>query len=181
MTEEWDNSDEFINSYRAHLTEIDEIAQVILKGHLDVEMHLDDALRTICFHPEHLEENRLSFAQKVNVVRAYALNRSDRMEWNVIRKLNEVRNQIAHRGQEGRRTEKITELRNFLASWGAPNFGQNVQRVDEKEVVILAAVVCGGFLITTEDQITEMRGFIESAVLDHQTRQLEGTCTEPPQ
>jgi hypothetical protein len=166
MNEQWNSFDEFINEFRAKLSTVDELAQVILKGHLEVEMHVDDALGTIFFHPEHLD--RLGFAQKVNLVRAYAWNSNNRPDWHVIAKLNTVRNEVAHRGLH--LGNRIADLRIALAEATCRSDRQEqIRHVSEKEVVVLAAAICCGFLATlTDDQLKEMRGFIEAAVRDYQ-------------
>jgi hypothetical protein len=157
-----------INKFRAQLSTVDELAQVILKGHLEVERYLDDAFGTIFFHPEYLD--RLSFTLKMNVVRAYAWNSDTRPDWQLIAKLNAVRNEIAHRGKN--LSVKTADLRDVLSNMIRSDVKERVKQVSDKEVVVLAAAFCAGFLSTlTDDQLTEMRGFVESGVRDYQAQQ----------
>jgi hypothetical protein len=54
MAEEKFDSDAFLKDYRQELGAIDEVAQIVLKGHLDVDADLDDALKVIFAREEFL-------------------------------------------------------------------------------------------------------------------------------
>jgi hypothetical protein len=57
---------------------------------------------------------------------------------------------------------------------------ERVKQVSDKEIAVLAAESCASFLSTlTDDQLTEMRGFIESGMRDYQARQNKSSRTEP--
>ena len=50
-----------IERFRAEMSSLDEIAMVLLKGHLLLEESLTRILGKYVFHPEHLSEARLTF------------------------------------------------------------------------------------------------------------------------
>jgi hypothetical protein len=60
MAEEDDETEKFYKEFRAYLSEVDEVVPVTLKGHLEVERHLDNVLRINCFYPQYFEKLGLS-------------------------------------------------------------------------------------------------------------------------
>src|SRR4029077_39150 len=151
----------FIGKFREYLGRVDNVAQMVRKGHLEVEAELDDVLKAILFHPEHLRESRLTFHQKVHVVRAYALRKSDAAEWRLMAALNSLRNDIAHGQKSEKRSVRIAELRQILSGIGAVAFQGGVKKATEEEIVVYAAAVCNGFLLLLKDYILALRRCIE--------------------
>jgi soluble cytochrome b562 len=47
MTQEQDDTDDFIEGFREHLSQIDDVAQIVLNGHLEIEAGLDDFLNIV--------------------------------------------------------------------------------------------------------------------------------------
>ena len=157
MTEnETGSNDEFIDNFRQHLSKVDELSNVILKGHIEVEGHLDDVVDLIFFRPEFLRELRLGFYQKVQLAKAYCPDPAAK-DWEVIRSLSEVRNSIAHREIAHARASRLTKLRETMSGWGSATFRKEVKVADEREVVVLATAVCCGFLIYVEDSVRKVR------------------------
>jgi hypothetical protein len=156
--DEQDSNEEFFRRFRAHLNEVDEVSNVILKGHLEVEGHLDDVVDLIFFRPEYLRKIRLSFYGKVQIAKAYCPDPNAR-DWNVIECLSEVRNSIAHKNIANTRAAKIGKLREEMSGWGLKAVhGEKVD--DEKEIVVMAAARCSGFLTFLEDSVRKVRGVI---------------------
>jgi hypothetical protein len=91
-----DKTHEYLEQFSAYMGDVDELAQVILKGHLIIEGVLDNILELVFFHPEHLANARLSFNQKVNLARAYCLRKNQLSMWRLVTMINTIRNQIAH-------------------------------------------------------------------------------------
>ena len=73
----------------------DDPVLVILRGHLLIEVHLRDILARAFKAPEELEDARLTFYHVLAVTRAI-VGRPDDPVWPFIKRLNEVRNKIAH-------------------------------------------------------------------------------------
>lgn len=151
--------DEFVENFRKHLSEVDELAQVILKGHLEVERHLDDVVDTIFFRPEYLRDARLNFHQKIRIAKAYSPDPTAR-DWQVIEGLNKARNSIAHRAGVEKRAAEIAKLREALSKWGTERSRLSNKSADEIEVVVLAAAMCSGFLLYLEDSVRKVRDAI---------------------
>jgi hypothetical protein len=158
MAEDADEIKSFEETFRAYLSEADEIVLVTLKGHLEVERQLDNVLRINFIHPEYFEKLGLDFGQRVQIAQAYT-PAPDARDWRLIHGLNSLRNEIAHGGKN--RASKIGELRKILLEAAMPAFREKLRRADEKEVVILAAMMCSGFLAFQEDNAIELRNAIE--------------------
>jgi hypothetical protein len=137
----------FIKEHRAKLGAVDEIAQIILKGHLDVEADLDDVLRTIFVREDFLKRSRLSFTQKVHLVRALGYHDDEEEGWALVFGLNALRNEIAHGQKSEKRTDKINVLRKLLQPYGDEEFKKHVRNVEEAEVVVQAAAIGSGFVL----------------------------------
>lgn len=68
---------------------------VLLRSHLAIENELDKILSLLLEKPELLSELRLSFSQKVTLTQA--LSSQYPVPWQHVRKLNSLRNRLAHR------------------------------------------------------------------------------------
>lgn len=55
--------------FEQHLQYVDDIALIVLKGHLIIEEVLDSIISRFVFHSEYLDRASLRFAQKVNIAR----------------------------------------------------------------------------------------------------------------
>src|SRR5260370_11822815 len=67
----------YFAEFKKHFEEIDELAQSILKGHLIIEGAVDNIITLMFFHPELVLKARLGFSQKMEIVRAYALQQNE--------------------------------------------------------------------------------------------------------
>lgn len=159
-----EDADRFIKEFRAHLSVIDELSNVILRAHLEVELALDEVVDLIFFRPEFVRKIGLKFFDKVQVAKAYAPN-PDAHDWKVIEALNEARNSMAHRRTSEQRTAKIKKVRDSISNRGTQVFREEVKNADDKEVIILAAATGAGFLAFACDSIVKVRKTI-SASLD---------------
>jgi len=161
MTEEPDDADEFVANFHKFLGQVDEIAQLVLKGHLEIEAELDDVLKALFFHPEQLSDTRLSFLQKTQIARAQSIRGDKHIHWDVILAFNKLRNEIAHGRASERRTKCISELRKLLLEGAKPEFREEVAKSSEARVVVRATLVCTGFLLYFKDGLISLRRHID--------------------
>src|SRR5258706_11254651 len=92
MAEELENSNAFIERFRAHLSRLDELVHVVLNAHCDTEAALDSFLNVMFYNPQHLEDARLTYLQKTHISRAYNELSNNRPEWQLMLVLNALRN-----------------------------------------------------------------------------------------
>jgi hypothetical protein len=156
-------SDEFIQAFSRHLNEVDGMSNVILRGHLEIEGHLDTVLDLVFFRPEYFRKIRLDFSDKILLAKAYCRD-PDARDWTVIRTLNEARNSIAHRQTAEVRAAKVAAVRQSISKLGTEAFQKEVREADDKEVVVLAAAVAAGFLVYLEDSVRNVRRVIAEAL-----------------
>jgi len=104
-----EDAENFYREFSKHLLEIDELANVVLRGHLLVENDLDAVIAAIFYYPDYI--GRLSFERKSEVARAMALRTQNAAVWNTLSALNELRNGIAHNNDPATRRKRMDRLR----------------------------------------------------------------------
>ncbi|MFZ5616002.1 MAG: hypothetical protein ACOZAA_01590 [Pseudomonadota bacterium] len=138
-----DLQDQFV----AELKEVDDVAQIVLKGHLVIEGLMNDALNTYLLHGECLDGARLNFSQKTALCRAMSLDEHKNSMWAMIEKLNAVRNALAHSLDPERRAKALAAPK---ADYEREFPRAPVSDIDEMEadaaLCMLAVSGCLGFL-----------------------------------
>lgn len=136
---------------------VDEVAHVLLKGHLLLEEALSAVIDQYVFHREHLTEARLSFAQKMHLAKALCLRKNGFGEWELIAALNSLRNNLAHRLKSDERQKKLAQVKEIYFREAA-GFERILGLRKEQDPVILfnACAHCAGFLSTF---LADSRGF----------------------
>src|SRR5690242_6197962 len=104
---ETEPNSKYFAEFKKPFDEVDELTQSVLKGHLIMEGAIDNILSLMFFHPELAQRARLRFGQKVEIVRAYALQEHNNSIWKLVAAISELRNEIAHKLEGPRREEKI--------------------------------------------------------------------------
>jgi hypothetical protein len=156
-------SEEFIQTFRWQLSEVDELTVLILNGHLEVEKYLEEVVDLIFFRPEQLQGLRLSFYAKVQIARACCPN-PDSVDWEIIKCLGELRNSIAHRKTGEMRGARLKKLRQTMLGWGGDDFRKEIRVADDKEVVVQASALCSAFLIYLEESTRKVREVIAKSL-----------------
>ena len=100
----------------------------VLKAHLLVEEILNAFLDRKLNHPEALKGSRLSFAQKLCIVRAVAKTQPDHWAYKAVEQLNSIRNALAHERQPKDLQKKIRSYIDFITS----NSGMPLPRPNAK-------------------------------------------------
>src|SRR5258708_10768148 len=90
------------------MAETDDLTIIVLKGHLLVEEALVDLANCALPHPQYLPE--FMFHKLACVVRAAVPHKSDDVCWNLIFKLNSVRNDYAHNLEPPKLQNHLHEL-----------------------------------------------------------------------
>ncbi len=82
--------------YKTLIPRTKDLTLVLLKGHLLLEEQLTDFIKASCEHPIEIDELRLSFAPKEGLARALCARAMDSHEWQFVKRINRLRNQMAH-------------------------------------------------------------------------------------
>jgi hypothetical protein len=155
MVDDKEESDDFIDAFREQLRHVDDLVPVVLNGHLAVEMHLDDFLDHMFFHPSYIEKAGLSFYHKLHIARAYSELGHTRPEWDLMLALNSVRNKIAHRGM---RKELKVDLGKFRKLLPQAIKDVKVEDLNPRDLIVHTVAMCSGYLVFLRDQLRELQG-----------------------
>ncbi|TIP18429.1 hypothetical protein [Mesorhizobium sp.] len=146
------------------MEDVDPLVPVVLKGHLLIERILDDVISSVCCNPDHIWNGRFTFAQKVNLARAFAFNRDKHPVWTIVLALNTLRNEIAHNRLGERTRSKMDQVRRL---WLA-EVDEVVRELDEEDadpvVVIHATGLCGSFLAEIKEGLGSVRPALEKSL-----------------
>ena len=116
----------FIEEHRKLLGAYDELGQITLKGHLEIESTLNDILRTVFQREKFFKQTRLNFMQRVRLVQAMSDHEDEDFGWPLVMAFNALRNDIAHQGKGDNRAQLIKDLRGKLKAWGDEGFAKKV-------------------------------------------------------
>lgn len=141
----------------------DDAALIILKGHLVVEERINAVLEKFVFHPEFMDKARLTFAQKLNVARAMSLDESENSMWEVLERLNALRNRLSHSLDGARRADAMEALKAaFTRECGGTLDPQEVH--DERAWLVGALAMSLGFVHAFGKEVERFKAWV--AVMD---------------
>ncbi len=92
------------------MPESESVLALVITGHLLIEERLTALLTTLALDPKSLEKARLTFKQRVLLVRAFALQSTPTHIWQFIEGTNSLRNQLAHNVEPPEIAEKVSIL-----------------------------------------------------------------------
>lgn len=122
------NIDPEIQRFAAHLSPKGDATLSILKGHLLLEEYVRELIDRKMKNPEALRESRLEFDQCLSLARALTGDEFPDWIWKALKKLNKLRNDLAHnlepKGFEDR-------VKDFISFVGGNLDGTGGERVAE--------------------------------------------------
>lgn len=138
-----------IDRFREEMESVDEVAHVLLKGHLLLEEAMSAILEQYVFHRQHLTQAHLSFAQKLSLARSLCLRKNEFAEWQVIAAINVLRNDLAHRLNSPDRAKKMAVVKEiYLREVAGHARIEEVKTQPDAAVLFNACAHCAGFLAT---------------------------------
>jgi hypothetical protein len=133
----------------------------VLKGHLIIEQAMDELLRASFFHPDHVREDRFSFAQKARMCRSMSLVENKDGLWTVLSAVNKLRNQIAHSLDADEIQKKMDKLRKVFLSTLTAKQAASLEGQPDDFVAQSACVLCAGFLTMLQGDAKSRRKVID--------------------
>jgi hypothetical protein len=130
---------DLLKNFTDEIEFIDDTAQIILKGHLVAEGLMNEALENYTFHTEHLSDARLQFHQKIELCKAFSLSDNKNNMWNLLKKINLVRNVLSHSLDKNRRVKVIQELKSAYDQEFGPK-SRNIDEMSEEATICLLAI-----------------------------------------
>jgi hypothetical protein len=147
--------------------EDDKAAIVALKGHLVLEERITAAIEKFVFHPEQLEGARLTFAQKLSIARSISLDEHQNSMWDLVERLNKLRNTLSHSLKGASRVDAMNALRSTYAK---ERELEEWEKNDEALLIFSAVAYCLGFIDAFEQEVERFKewvGVIDVAVNPH--------------
>ncbi|WP_171232297.1 hypothetical protein [Ruegeria sp. HKCCA4812] len=140
----------------------DETVLIVLKGHLLIEEMLDSIIRTFVFHPDYLDDARLSFTQKLHIARSISLDEHDNAMWEIAIRINRLRNELAHSLDSPKRAGRIQSV--LDAYFAEANEDEHIALVKDQEEPVKLAFAASyfiGFLGSFKAEINRFREVID--------------------
>lgn len=101
-----------------------DLTLIVLKGHLLIEQKIREFIRERMLNPTALDQIRLTAHQAICLAEALTLPNSDpEVLWGVIRKVNALRNELAHKLTPERVEERVQEIERDYSRFGAVQSG----------------------------------------------------------
>jgi len=149
--------------FQQEMEQVDDVAHVLLKGHLLIEEGVNRVLEQYVFHREHLREARLSFHHKVLLARALCLRKNTFGVWELIGAINSLRNVLAHSLQSPERQKKLATLKAIYFREAAEFESiEEVKKQSDAAILTRACSHCGGFLATFEGDSKAFRQMVHA-------------------
>jgi uncharacterized protein YdcH (DUF465 family) len=149
-----------------------DLTLIILKGHLLVEEELNGFLINCSFQPEALDDARLTFLQKLRVVRAFYPLRRNALEWRVAEELNKLRNKISHHAEVLDLHALVDRLVLTAKAQRSNGARSRVTRADKLRHLVIRLVAFFSVLTETMSDMHEVASV-------KQLRDLTKRCSEP--
>jgi hypothetical protein len=151
-----------LDKFAAQVEALDEVAHVVLKGHLLIEEWLTRAIAQHLFHPEHVnDDGRLSFSQKTALARSLGLRKNTSGMWELIAAVNGLRNELAHSLDSPRRLKKLEKLKAiyFRETHGLQD-SEQMKNWPDALLVRRVCALCLGFLSSFAQDSFQLRKLI---------------------
>ena len=117
--------------YDEHMPDTDDLALVVLKGHLLVEEVLVELTGLVLPYSQDLDNARLSFYQRACVIKAAIPSKPDDC-WPLVFALNSLRNDLAHNLEPPKLQAHLLEL--FRLDEQAQPFGEMIDKTADKSL-----------------------------------------------
>jgi hypothetical protein len=164
--------DAFIAKMKEHFAEIDEITQVVLKGHLMLEELFNSILQKCLFNPEVLDACNLRFVQKMYLVRGFCISPHGEGIWELVAAINALRNGIAHSLDREQRQKKFDRMKAiYLRELEHPWLADDDRDQPDHVVFLFAVGLCHGFIGRIESD-AEMMGHIQGEMVNRMRKHL---------
>lgn len=136
---------------------IDELAMVIIKGHLVIEQVLTRIIGKYVHHSNHIPD-RLNFAQLVSLARSMSLDEADNSMWNLILAVNALRNKVAHSLESQERQKAYKRLK--VTYHAEIDDGSPPEDEESHHLALMAMAHCLGFLQSFESEIDRFKEWL---------------------
>lgn len=149
--------------FTEQLSYIDDVAQIVLKGHLVMEEMMTEAIQDFLLHNEFVETARLQFNQKLQLCRAMSVSDHNNNMWNLVASINALRNHLSHSLDPVERSKRIESLNSTFAQEFPDQLPEKLDPMPREAAICMLAISASlGYL---HAHCEEVRRF-KSVVLD---------------
>ena len=131
--------DDIQKKFHEEVRYVDDTAQILLKGHLVAEDLMNQALEAFVLHGEYVEDSRLQFNQKLELYKAISVSDNKNNMWNLIKKINVLRNALSHSLNPDRRRKAVKSLASIYDQEFDPKT-RDIEGMSEEAALCLVAI-----------------------------------------
>ncbi|MEO8097222.1 MAG: hypothetical protein ABI811_05930 [Acidobacteriota bacterium] len=143
----------FIATVTQHFADIDELAQVVIKGHLLIEEQFNTILQHSVLHADQVTEANLRFYQKLQLVKAFCVSPYGDGMFDLMALMNALRNGIAHSLDQNKRAEQFKRMKiAYLRELEKEGLAKEDEVLLDHLLFMMAVGLCTGFLGRMEDE-----------------------------
>lgn len=106
--------------YITHLPRSGDVELTLLKTHLLIEELLTHILEKKSLKPAHLRKAKLSFAQKIVLIRCFSDIAESSWVWGGLKKINDARNSLSHKLEREEIEGKIADFVDYVETQTEP-------------------------------------------------------------
>lgn len=154
---------EIQKKFMDEITYVDDVAQIVRKGHLVIEEVMTEAIERYVLHGEIVADAKLQFHQKLALCKAISVSEKNNPMWGLIGKINNVRNNLSHSLSSDLRIQKIKSLKsNYEQQFGNEAL-RNVEEMSEDAAVCMLAISgCLGYLHSFLEEIRQFESLVNA-------------------
>lgn len=154
--------DDIQKKFSEEVKYVDDTAQILLKGHLVAEDLMNQALEAFVLHGEHVEDARLQFNQKLELCKAISVSDNKNNMWNLIKKINVLRNALSHSLAPERRKKAVESLASIYDQEFDPRM-RVIDGMSEEAALCLAAIMGSlGYLHSFLSEVKRFEDIVKS-------------------
>ena len=143
------------------LQTVDDVAQIVLKGHLVIEEVMTESIQTFLLHKEFVEDARLQFHQKLQLCRAISVSDQNNNMWNLIASINSVRNQLSHSLDPAGRSKRIESLNSTFAKEFPDSVPEKLDPMPKEAAICMLAIGAAiGFLHAHSEEVRRFKAVV---------------------
>ncbi|MGO2498647.1 MAG: hypothetical protein ACTH6I_11570 [Vibrio litoralis] len=150
------------NRFAEEVKYVDDSAQILLKGHLVIEDLMTQALEAYVLHAEFVGNARLQFNQKLELCKSISLSNQNKVTWNLIKKINVLRNALSHSLDPERRSKAVESLKSIYDQEFDPRT-RVIDGIGEECALCLASVMGSlGYLHSFLAEVKRLENMIKT-------------------
>lgn len=128
------------------LMSIDPFSTTILKGHLLLEELINEILENHVQHPDIFNEIRIGFYAKLGLARSMSKSRHSSPWWEMIKLINTLRNESAHKLDTKKRDKLMNKMRSYYEESAIVEVDENWLKIKNITYFSFVLNTCYDFL-----------------------------------